>query len=744
MKYEKQLSAFFAWAFSVAIAMAGVRCMVTGLGLQPENMAGISLACAVTAGACCLCAQFRRGWIVLLCAAAVLGGYLWREGELALQLESLIYRISVIYDRGYRWGVICWSDADLTAVPVDMGVGLIACVCAAVICLNLCAKSSIIPGVIAGFLPLAACMVVTDTTPDEAWLFWLLTGQLLMIVTSAVRRNNSADGLRLTALLLIPAVLMSALTFRLAPSQGYQEMLAGIQNTLMSWFGDFPFIDGPVENPYIPGDGLVTDDTDLTTVGPRTQLYYPVMDVTADYTGALYLRGQAYDDYDGKSWEVSYVTAYAQFDWPGDEGRIDTGTVQISTRTLHNLRYFPYYPANLYWFSEFGRGYLANLESLTQYSFPVADIDEDFFRQKQDQENQATPDDEVTSAPIVIPEGTLSSDAIFDYTTPTMVQNLQLPEETKVAALRYLAAYDLAGLDTSQRANFIRRLVSGSASYSLDTPKMPTGEDDFAIWFLENSDTGYCIHFATAAAVLLRACGIPARYVTGYACQVYAGQSVTVNASKAHAWVEYYDDITDCWRPLDPTPVAAGSTNPNTYDPNTSVTGPTEPTVEETEPPTQSTAPVPTQPVTEPTNPAVTGPTESTAPEDGKTPAPTPETKPDLTPVSIWLGSILAAAALILGQHHLRRQLRKKRMYAGPANAQALARWQEALRYCRILKTRPPEALKALAEKAKYSQHTLSDQELGEFDRWLQKAKTALRQKPLHVRLFWMLTLAVE
>ena len=45
---------------------------------------------------------------------------------------------------------------------------------------------------------------------------------------------------------------------------------------------------------------------------------------------------------------------------------------------------------------------------------------------------------------------------------------------------------------------------------------MDLDSEDFAIWFLTEADTGYCIHFATAAVVLLRAAGIPARYVDGY------------------------------------------------------------------------------------------------------------------------------------------------------------------------------------------------------------------------------------
>ena len=71
---------------------------------------------------------------------------------------------------------------------------------------------------------------------------------------------------------------------------------------------------------------------------------------------------------------------------------------------------------------------------------------------------------------------------------------------------------------------------------------MPSGKD-FATWFLNESDTGYCVHFATAGTLMLRALGIPARYVTGYYATAYANQTVTVTTDNAHAWVEYYSDL---------------------------------------------------------------------------------------------------------------------------------------------------------------------------------------------------------
>lgn len=81
---------------------------------------------------------------------------------------------------------------------------------------------------------------------------------------------------------------------------------------------------------------------------------------------------------------------------------------------------------------------------------------------------------------------------------------------------------------------------------------MPSDQQDFASWFLTQSDTGYCVHFAAATAAMLRALDIPARMVTGYLVDAKADAWVEVtgeNATRGRsttAWVW----VGFPWRPL--------------------------------------------------------------------------------------------------------------------------------------------------------------------------------------------------
>ncbi len=733
MKHEKYLSALVNCLLSVAIAMGGVGCMVTGLHLEVENMGGVFLACAITAALCCVSTFWRWGPLALLAVAALVGGYLWREGTLLLQLESTVYHISLMYDAAYGWGVADWTGTLMTGVPTDMGLGFIACLCAAVICLNLCVRGGAIVSALVGFLPLATCMVVTDSVPDAKYLFLLLTAQLLMIITNTVRRRSRADGMRLTALLLIPAVLATTLVFHAAPQDGYQASLTDVREQLFDWLRSLPFVAEAPNGQLVLGfDEIIEDKVDLSGVGPKNQYHYDVMDVISDAGGTLYLRGQSFDVYDGTSWEASDNDGYDALGWPDADQLVSAGTVTVTTRSAKALRYMPYYPAGTDWQAEFSQGKLKNPGREKTYTFDRMVL----------AVHEATP----------LPTPRVLAVDKLHY--------LKLPADTANAARKLLPDSlfeDFYYPLVSQQAEAIANLVSGSARYSLNADKMPRGEEDFALWFLENADTGYCVHFATAATVLLRSAGIPARYVTGYAVNVRAGEEVTVTAAQAHAWVEYYDSDRLCWVILDPTPSGGNSTNPGPVGtPDVDLPRPTtpKPTVstqpsDVTEPvtePTDATEPVTeptdaTEPVTDPTlstDPAVTDPPDGDVTPDG------PDKKTDIAPVLLWIGSILAVVAAIWLQYLLRRQLRKKQLRSGRANAKALVMWREALRYCRILDLEPPEALLTLAEKAKYSQHTLCGDELAEFERWLDQAKTALGKKPLPIRIFWMLALAVE
>lgn len=82
------------------------------------------------------------------------------------------------------------------------------------------------------------------------------------------------------------------------------------------------------------------------------------------------------------------------------------------------------------------------------------------------------------------------------------------------------------------------------------------GAADPTASFLFGDLTGYCVHFAHAAAYLMRTRGIPARVAAGYAIAEAArggGSTLMVRGADAHAWPEIYlEDVG--WVVIDPAP----------------------------------------------------------------------------------------------------------------------------------------------------------------------------------------------
>ena len=77
--------------------------------------------------------------------------------------------------------------------------------------------------------------------------------------------------------------------------------------------------------------------------------------------------------------------------------------------------------------------------------------------------------------------------------------------------------------------------------YSLQVPGVPTNRE-VADYFLFDLQKGYCDYFATSMAVMVRAAGIPSRFVTGFSSGSYDYDThrFVVEQANAHSWVEVY------------------------------------------------------------------------------------------------------------------------------------------------------------------------------------------------------------
>ncbi len=107
--------------------------------------------------------------------------------------------------------------------------------------------------------------------------------------------------------------------------------------------------------------------------------------------------------------------------------------------------------------------------------------------------------------------------------------------------------------------NLVRAYLDEVMAYSTHLSELPEGMDAVE-YALTESHEGYCMHYATAATLILRELGVPVRYASGYVVRpgafTYSEEENTyvalVEDYNAHAWIEVYYDYIG-WVPVEVT-----------------------------------------------------------------------------------------------------------------------------------------------------------------------------------------------
>lgn len=137
--------------------------------------------------------------------------------------------------------------------------------------------------------------------------------------------------------------------------------------------------------------------------------------------------------------------------------------------------------------------------------------------------------------------------------TPRININKQLPPDRDPRAKAFGAELKSKYHgDPSQIVQaLLNRFHDDSYYYTLQTPDL--GKDSVDTFFFETK-SGFCEHYASATAFILRAADIPARVVMGYQGGEIntSGNFVQVRQVETHAWVEYWEQGKG-WVTIDPT-----------------------------------------------------------------------------------------------------------------------------------------------------------------------------------------------
>lgn len=135
---------------------------------------------------------------------------------------------------------------------------------------------------------------------------------------------------------------------------------------------------------------------------------------------------------------------------------------------------------------------------------------------------------------------------------PPSERDLLVPPREQPALERIATDLHLHSRTPEEIIRVLADFFQDEFSYSLKLRAAEKGKTSLATFLLSNR-AGHCEYFATATVLMLRACGIPARYATGWSAHEFSKleQQIIVRKRHAHAWTLVY--LNGLWHNLDTT-----------------------------------------------------------------------------------------------------------------------------------------------------------------------------------------------
>ena len=552
--------------------------------------------------------------------------------------------------------------------------------------------------------------LLADLYPDWLPFMALAACWCAMLLTSLCRWAAPDERGKLTLIILPAAALTLAIITAIFPREGYtrpawarkaQDDLLNLTDRLADYLPTWN--DGPFQSniTYVGA----AEEADLAHAGPLNYSGRTVLRVTSDYRGLMYLRGSSLAVYEGGVWKALPDGTYESY-WSGQKPEISAlyfpamqeQDGSVYTVTVDNIGavgtcvYAPYFllpeDANESGMLPVEDAYLSRKQGQWVHTMTFVDRD---------------PSD----------SGGPGRAAAFFYAGYAYDNYLDVPEDLREIldlharqAMGYLTYESLPSINGfAQRIRVTKQFsahLGAYCQYDAGAPAAPEGVDP-VYYFLSESNRGYCMHYASAVTLMLRAVGIPARYVNGFAANITSNRQTDVPDRAAHAWVEVWIDGFG-WYPVEVTPAAAFAWMGQSgipYPDNRF-----EETPEPTDTPRPTETPEPAEETDQPTA-TLPGSGDVVGPGQGNS-------GPDFTALLSVLrivAPVIGAFLFVWSVQFAVKRLRGWRMSRANTNRSALVCYGYL---CQLEHWggRTDARAVELAQKARFSQHTLTQDEL--------------------------------
>ena len=679
-------------------------------------------------------ASFFRGKGILILALPLLVFLIWKLPGILAGAKWAVCFITTEYNK-WLYVPVIFRGAYATQTELSLFFTMMGIILAYLLAIAICLQSSAYLTVFFTAPFVALTVVLIESTPDMRFFLGLLAVYLTLIISGSMHPDNFIKRGRDVFPALALAMILLGVAYLVATPKNYMrgERVDNIDNYLRNTAERIGMeINKKGDGwPYLSGEWRFnTEKVAISNAGSRTITDKSILKVTASQEGTFYLRGFSMESFNGREWRDS-----------SDTHPLSAETLQNGWPAMIADMYGRYYPAGkpaVVSMTVDRTGDSSDIIYRPYYSLPLS----------QSQSDPYTVDFYFVEGSILGLYDALTADELSLVSLPVDDKSV-LPVYTQIEKSTSEGLLQLAldaGIDPdagrAEVADKVAEYISSSARYTLTPYVIPDGED-FALHFLNTSKRGYCIHFATAAVLMLRALEIPARFTSGFVVTVpegSAGKTIVVTDRDAHAWVEvYYDGVG--WIPLEVTPAAPGFGIPDGTPHSINVSAPGTSTAQ-TDPDDDTEPPEFPEDVDKP---GVAGVEDTEAPsqtsgQEGAQPE-QPDGQNDRNTmkaaVKVLLAISIAAVclfAIILCRTLVEKQ-RNKRFSQPDTNAAVLCAWRYISRLYR--RDDPPEDIEELAAKARFSQHRITEEERAAMIDETQKLAAAMYEKQNPLIRLW-------
>ena len=508
--------------------------------------------------------RVRLAPLFIACAAALCTATGFLRFELADGILSIVNRISAVIGAHMGENLVRYaaSGAGETAAAA-----LIAAL-AALGCVWLVRMRSIfIVSLIV--LPIAALELLLGLASAPLMLALMFAGILLLHLPEMLLTRDSGAGI-VSWLIMAAAAAGIFCGASFALDRIDVTAIAALRETLLSRIETARY-----GQTSLPGG----DFSELDALDPASE---PMLEITMSEPESLYLRGFIGSEYHSDGWRAAANVTLSdgadlfywlhQDDFYGltqladaalllDEELAEEDAVEIAVRHIGESRKYIYTPYELLW-SEFLDPDAIGDVQLKSESLTGADS-----YLLISMPNQVKRSNSLISMLQEAEKGAISGElntylvSESHYNSFVYDHFLTISEETESMLAELLGAADFGGephLDYGEAKQRILEFFDSNISYRETVPPRIQGTD-FLNEFLKINQSGYDVHYASAAVMMMRYFGIPARYVEGYlitpadAEAAEAGIPFVLSGERAHAWCEIYQDGIG-WIPFEVTP----------------------------------------------------------------------------------------------------------------------------------------------------------------------------------------------